>query len=75
MRRRLYEGDELYDRKTDPRETTNLSGDPAHEGVERELRDALLDWLLATSDVIPWDADPRFTTHRREAASQLPRDS
>ena len=72
--RRLYEGDELYDRKTDPRETTNLSGDPAHEGVERELRDALLDWLLATSDVIPWDADPRFTTHRIEAASQLPRD-
>lgn len=63
---RLYEANELYDRKADPREQQNRSGDPALEAVERELRDTLLDWLLATSDVIPWDADPRFTTHARE---------
>jgi arylsulfatase A-like enzyme len=63
---RLYEGNELYDRKSDPRELCNRSGDAELESVERELRDKLLDWMLATSDVIPWDADPRFTTHERE---------
>jgi arylsulfatase A-like enzyme len=57
---RLYEGDELYDRQADPGETTNLAGLPAHEAVERELRDRVLEWLLETSDVIPWEKDPRF---------------
>lgn len=63
---RLYEGDELYDRVADPREQRNRSGDPELDTIERELRDRLLDWMLGTCDVIPWDADPRFTSRRRE---------
>jgi arylsulfatase A-like enzyme len=63
---RLYESNELYDRKSDPREQHNRAGEPELAGVERELRDRLLDWMVSTSDVIPWDTDPRFTTHQRE---------
>lgn len=57
---RLYEGDELYDRVADPRETTNLIGDPAHTDVAHGLRDEILDWLVATSDVIRLERDPRM---------------
>ncbi|MEZ5167546.1 MAG: sulfatase-like hydrolase/transferase [Acidimicrobiales bacterium] len=57
---RLYEQDELYDRVADPSETTNLIGGPEHVGVEAELRARLTDWYLDTSDVIPWESDPRF---------------
>lgn len=57
---RLYEANELYERKADPRELTNLSGRAEVADVERELRDQLLEWLFATSDVIPWQPDPRL---------------
>jgi arylsulfatase A-like enzyme len=57
---RLYEGPELYDRHHDPRETVNLAGWPEFESVEREMRDRLLRWQLATADAMPWQADPRF---------------
>lgn len=57
---RLYEDPELYDRANDPREQTNLAGDPELAEIERGLRDRVLDWLLATADAIPWDTDPRF---------------
>jgi hypothetical protein len=56
---RLYEADELYNRKTDPQETCNLAGQLAYADVERQLRDRMLDWLFETSDVIPWTPDPR----------------
>jgi arylsulfatase A-like enzyme len=58
--RRLYEEDELYDHVNDPRELVNLIAKPEHEARVRELRDRVLDWLLASADVIRWDADPRF---------------
>jgi arylsulfatase A-like enzyme len=57
---RLYESDELYDRRKDPGEVHNLIDSPAAAGVLPGLRQRLLDWLHETSDVIPWDADPRF---------------
>jgi arylsulfatase A-like enzyme len=57
---RLYEPDELYDRHADPRETTNLAGDEAHAPLLAELRTAVLDWLEATSDVVPPARDPRI---------------
>ena len=57
---RLYEGDELYDRQADPDETTNLIDQPETAAVAADLRARLLDWYLDTTDVIPWDADPRF---------------
>jgi arylsulfatase A-like enzyme len=58
--RRLYEANELYDRKADPREFHNRSGEPAFAEQERALETRLLDWMLETSDVIPWEPDPRF---------------
>ena len=58
---RAEEADELYDRVADPSETTNLvdSHAPDLVGVAAE-RGALFEWLVGTSDVIPWEADPRF---------------
>ncbi|MEZ5556995.1 MAG: sulfatase-like hydrolase/transferase [Pseudomonadales bacterium] len=61
---RQYEGEELYDRATDPDETRNLlaerPGDAAAEAAVAGLRQQLLAWLADTSDVIPWQPDPRF---------------
>ncbi len=57
---RLYEDDELYDRKNDPGETSNLIGSSNLADTAATLRDELLEWLFETADVIPWDADPRF---------------
>ncbi len=57
---RLYEPDELYDRRADPAETTNVAADPAHGPLVAELRARLLEWLVATSDVIPAARDPRI---------------
>jgi arylsulfatase A-like enzyme len=57
---RLYEHDELYDRGADPYETVNLAGTGEHAATEAALRNRLLDWFVETSDVIPWQADPRF---------------
>lgn len=56
---RLYEQDELYDRRNDPDETTNLIDSVDHAEVLVDLRRRLADWYLDTTDVIPWDADPR----------------
>jgi arylsulfatase A-like enzyme len=58
---RLYEGDELYDRATDPGELRNLSGSPETAPIERELRDRILRWTVETADVVPWDPDPRVS--------------
>jgi arylsulfatase A-like enzyme len=57
---RLYEENELYDRESDPRETTNLAGDTEVAEIERGLREQVLDWMLSTADGIPWKEDPRF---------------
>jgi arylsulfatase A-like enzyme len=57
---RLYEDDELYDRVGDPHELVNLHGRPEHADVARQLRDQLLEWMVATSDVVRWTRDPRF---------------
>lgn len=58
---RLAGGDELYDLQTDPGETTNRIDDPALAGVQRRLERTLMRWLQATSDVVPFDQDLRFT--------------
>ena len=57
---RRYEGDELYDRIADPAETANLINRPELVATAGELRDLLLGWLADSSDVIPWQPDPRF---------------
>ena len=57
---RLLEDDELYDRNEDPMETTNLIDAPEYAIIANSMRNRVLDWLLDTSDVMPWDPDPRF---------------
>ena len=60
--RRLYEADELYDRRGDPGELTNLAHQPEHAATLAALRDRMLDWMMATADVFPWEEDARFDT-------------
>jgi len=57
---RRHEGDELYDRVADPAETTNLIDRPELADLAASLRSDLFGWLADTTDVIPWDPDPRF---------------
>ena len=40
---------ELFDLVADPDELQNRAGDPSLAGVEQELRDRLLAWLIATN--------------------------
>jgi arylsulfatase A-like enzyme len=57
---RLYESDELYDREADPRELVNLADRPERATEVSHLRERLLDWMMDTADVLPWQSDPRF---------------
>ena len=57
---RVYESDELYDRKGDPLEEVNLINSAEHQDLGRDLKERILAWLVETSDVIPWEKDPRF---------------
>lgn len=57
---RLYESDELYDRQNDVLEESNLIDAPAHTALCSEMKEAILKWLVETSDVIPWEQDSRF---------------
>jgi arylsulfatase A-like enzyme len=57
---RHEEGEELYDRASDPDETTNVAGDDGSATVLAGFRSRLTRWLVETSDVIPWERDPRF---------------
>jgi arylsulfatase A-like enzyme len=57
--RRLYESDELYDLKNDPRETVNLIDDPNCAGILAELKERMLRFYHETSDVVPYDSDWR----------------
>ncbi|MEZ4610161.1 MAG: sulfatase-like hydrolase/transferase [Caldilineaceae bacterium] len=50
---------ELYAYDDDPRELDNRYGDPALADVQRALESRLLDWSIQTSDVTPFDQDPR----------------
>jgi hypothetical protein len=56
---RRYESDEFYDRLADPDEKRNLIGRTDDLDVQQELLGLLLGWLADTSDVIPWESDPR----------------
>lgn len=61
---RLYEDPELYDRRHDGQELSNLAGTPGVADVERALRDRVLEWMVGTADQIPWVADPRLGRSR-----------
>ncbi len=50
---------ELYDLRADPAELHNLYDLPEHAALQTRLEQRLLRWLTATSDVVPFDEDPR----------------
>ncbi|MCB9162028.1 MAG: sulfatase-like hydrolase/transferase [Caldilineaceae bacterium] len=50
---------ELYAYADDRQELDNRYGDPALADVQRALESRLLDWSIQTSDVTPFDQDPR----------------
>ena len=50
---------ELYDLAADPRELRNVHGWAGYATVQRDLERRLLDWYVRTSDVTPFDEDPR----------------
>jgi len=53
---------ELYDLEKDPRETVNVADAPEYRTVRQALEQRLLDWYLHTSDVTPFDENPRGFT-------------
>lgn len=50
---------ELYDLAADPLELHNRYGLPEHAALQNQLELRLLRWLADTSDVVPFDEDPR----------------
>lgn len=50
---------ELYDLASDPQELYNLYGKAASAGIQQELEAQLLAWLVQSSDITPFDTDPR----------------
>lgn len=57
---RLYEQDELYDRRQDTRELNNLLVEQPDHPAATQLKSQMMDWLIETADEIPWEPDPRF---------------
>ncbi len=57
--RRLYESDELYDLRADPRETVNRVEDPALAGVLAEMKERMLTFYQETCDAVPHETDER----------------
>lgn len=50
---------ELYDLGADPQELRNLYGQPAAANLQHQLERRLLEWYLHTSDVTPFERQPR----------------
>ena len=42
--------EELYDLESDPREERNLYADPAHQSMARDLKGAILDWVVTADE-------------------------
>ncbi|HHV10682.1 MAG TPA: sulfatase-like hydrolase/transferase [Clostridiales bacterium] len=53
--------DELYDLQKDPQERSNEINNPAYHAVVLKMQKDLLKWLQATSDIVPFEQDQRFT--------------
>ncbi len=60
--KRTYGEHELYDLVKDPQELHNYYGVAQYQGVQQALETRLLDWLIATSDVVPFEEDCRELT-------------
>lgn len=44
---------ELYDLESDPAELKNLAGLPEYAKLERELKAALMEWMILERDFVP----------------------
>ncbi|KAI1859020.1 hypothetical protein JX265_010497 [Neoarthrinium moseri] len=64
---RLYEPPELYDRQQDPEEMHNLASEPNSRKTIDRLEKAVLKWLFAGSDFLPWQKDDRFPSVNLES--------
>jgi choline-sulfatase len=51
--------DELYDMQQDPLELNNLINDDNLRNIKSQLKNQMLDWYIATSDVVPFGRDDR----------------
>jgi arylsulfatase A-like enzyme len=49
---------ELYDRKNDPYELTNLAGNPAYAEQEHALKAELQKWMILNQDFLPLPIPP-----------------
>ena len=59
LARRPADVDELYDLKNDPYETVNVYKKPEYNDIRADLNEKLLNWLIVTSDVVPFRHDSR----------------
>ncbi len=57
--KRTYGDNELYDLIQDPKELNNVYNLSEYQQVKQELEGKMLDWYIATSDVVPYEEDPR----------------
>jgi choline-sulfatase len=57
--RRVDGVSELYDLQADPQELNNVYGDSRYAEVRSNLESRMLDWYIRTSDVTPFQEDPR----------------
>ena len=57
--RRPDDVDELYDLVADPQECRNVYNCPEYAQIQQELIERMLDWYIQTSDVTPFETDPR----------------
>ncbi|KEF60737.1 uncharacterized protein A1O9_02298 [Exophiala aquamarina CBS 119918] len=56
---RLYEPAELYHRRLDPHEISNLAAEPEFAPTVQMLQGEMFRWLVEGSDFLPWTPDPR----------------
>lgn len=56
---RLYESDELYDLKKDPKEEKNLISDPAYQQILFRMKERMLCFMIETGDAVPHELDRR----------------
>ncbi|KAJ3941729.1 uncharacterized protein N0V96_008443 [Colletotrichum fioriniae] len=66
---RLYEPAELYDRAGDPGELHNLAEVGEYQEVRRRMEGVVLRWMVASSDFLPWQKDPRFPVVEMESVA------
>lgn len=50
---------ELYDLAVDPQELRNVHGRSSHAAIQQQLERRMLDWYVHTSDVVPFERQPR----------------